>query len=71
MSDGSEHVARSLRALASMREAGPQDVVILAVKSHILPEIAPELGSLMGDDTVIVPMQNGLPWWYFQKHGGE
>jgi 2-dehydropantoate 2-reductase len=71
MSDGSEHLTRSLEATASMRETGPQDVVMLAVKTHILPEIAPELGNLLGDDTVILPMQNGLPWWYFQKHGGE
>ncbi len=71
MADGSDHVTRSLEAVASIRQAGPQDVVILAVKGHILAEIAPELGSLMGDDTIILPMQNGLPWWYFQKHGGE
>ena len=71
MVDGSDHVTRSLEAVASIRQAGPQDVVILAVKGHILAEIAPELGSLTGDDTVILPMQNGLPWWYFHKHGGE
>ncbi len=71
MADGSDHVTRSLEAVASIRQAGPQDVVILAVKGRILAEIAPELGSLMGDDTIILPMQNGLPWWYFQKHGGE
>ena len=64
-------MTRSLEAVASIRQAGPQDVVILAVKGHILAEIAPELGSLTGDDTVILPMQNGLPWWYFHKHGGE
>jgi len=71
MADGSEHVTRSLEAVASIRQAGPQDVVILAVKGHILAEIASELGSLMSDDTIILPMQNGLPWWYFHKHGGE
>ena len=71
MADGSDHVTRSLEVVASIRQAGPQDVVILAVKGHILAEIAPELGSLMGDDTIILPMQNGLPWWYFHKHGGE
>ena len=71
MADGSEHLTHSLQALASIREAGRQDVVILAVKSQVLPEIAPELDSLMGNNTVIVPMQNGLPWWYFHKHGGE
>ena len=71
MSDGSEHRTRSLEATASMRDVGPQDVVILAVKTQVLPVIAPQLGSVMNDETVILPMQNGLPWWYFQKHGGE
>ena len=71
MADGSEHHTRSLRASASIADAGPQDVVILAVKTHILPDIAPGLAALMHDDTVVLPMQNGLPWWYFQKHGGE
>lgn len=71
MADGSEHHTRALTAKASMRDAGPQDVVILAVKTHILPTIAPELASLLGEDTVILPMQNGLPWWYFHNHGGE
>lgn len=71
MADGSEHVTRSLEATASMREAGPQDVVILAVKTQVLATIAAELDSVLGDETVILPMQNGLPWWYFQKHGGE
>ncbi|NIM27854.1 MAG: 2-dehydropantoate 2-reductase [Gammaproteobacteria bacterium] len=71
MADGSEHVARSLEATADMRDPGPQDVVIIAVKTHSLAEVASGLVSLMGNDTVIVPMQNGLPWWYFHKHGGE
>lgn len=71
MADGSEHHARTLRAVAELRDAGPQDVVILAVKTQILPAIAGQLGHAMHEETVILPMQNGLPWWYFQKHGGE
>lgn len=49
---------------------GQQDVVILAVKAHQIAEVAPHLGSLLGDDTLIVALQNGIPWWYFQRHGG-
>jgi 2-dehydropantoate 2-reductase len=71
MADGQERLATKLRASARMHDAGSQDVVILAVKTQILPAIASQLGSLLHDDTVIVPMQNGLPWWYFEKHGGE
>lgn len=51
-------------------EAGPQDVVILALKAHVVPEIADRLAPLLGPDTTVVGAQNGLPWWYFYKHGG-
>jgi 2-dehydropantoate 2-reductase len=26
---------------------------------------------LFGPDTIVVPMQNGIPYWYFYKHGGD
>ncbi len=44
---------------------GPVDVVFLAVKAHSLPEIAPQLAPLMGPETTVVSLQNGIPWWYF------
>ena len=25
---------------------------------------------LYGPDTVVITAQNGVPWWYFHKHGG-
>ena len=71
MADGSEHHADSLNATASMKEAGEHDLVILAVKSQVLPEIASALPALFGAETMVMPVQNGLPWWYFFKHGGE
>ena len=43
---------------------GIQDVVFIAVKAPALPGIAPTLGSLIGPDTQIVPMLNGVPWWF-------
>lgn len=67
--DGSEHVAK-LKAVNKVADAGSQDVVILAVKAHFLDQVAREMDQLMGPDTVIVTVQNGLPWWYFHKHGG-
>ena len=50
---------------------GPADVVFLGVKAHHLPEIAPRLLPLFHDTTTVVSTQNGIPWWYFQRHGGE
>jgi 2-dehydropantoate 2-reductase len=68
--DGTEYVARELRSTASFVEAGPQDVVILAMKAHQVTPVAAEVGHLLHQGTVIVTMQNGIPWWYFQRHGG-
>ncbi|SMP63051.1 2-dehydropantoate 2-reductase [Noviherbaspirillum suwonense] len=71
MQDGTEHVASNVRATDSYDDAGVQDVVIVALKAHQLDAVADNIGKLVGPDTVIVTMQNGIPYWYFHKHGGE
>ena len=50
---------------------GPADVVFLGVKAHSLTALAPQLEPLFSSDTIVVSMQNGIPWWYFQSVGGE
>lgn len=59
------------RVTGSLESIGPSDVVFLGVKAHSLPDLAPRLRQLFGPDTVVVSTQNGIPWWYFQHHGGE
>ena len=49
----------------SLAEIGPADVVILGVKAHSLPALAPGLHHVLGPDTIVVSTQNGVPWWYF------
>jgi 2-dehydropantoate 2-reductase len=68
--DGTELVARSVAATADYTEAGPQDLVILAVKAHQVDAVAGEVPKLFGPNTVLVTMQNGIPYWYFHGHGG-
>ena len=69
--DGSEHVAAGVRAVQDMTEAGPQDYVLLALKAHQVPAVAREMRALFGPRTAVVTMQNGIPWWYFHRLGGE
>ncbi len=71
MDDGTEHVATNVKATNDYDEAGPQDMVILAMKAHQVEAVANDLPKLFGPDTTVVTMQNGVPFWYFQKHGGE
>ena len=68
--DGSEQVAREVKATNDYTAAGVQDVVVLAMKAHQLEAVVDDLPRLIGPDTLIVTMQNGLPFWYFQQHGG-
>ncbi len=71
MQDGSEHVAGKVKATSDYAEAGPQDLVILAVKAHQVIGVVDEVPKLLGPETVVVPMQNGIPYWYFYRHGGD
>jgi 2-dehydropantoate 2-reductase len=68
---GAEVSHARVHATANLADAGVQDLVLLTVKAHQVAPIAPHLDALMHEDTVIVPMQNGIPWWYFQRHGGD
>jgi len=69
--DGAELRTTGARAVASCSEAGPHDSVLLTVKAHQVAGVAGELRHLCHDATTIVTMQNGIPWWYFERHGGE
>ncbi|MGB3862798.1 MAG: 2-dehydropantoate 2-reductase, partial [Candidatus Aminicenantaceae bacterium] len=71
MQDGVEFVAREAKSTGNFEEAGQQDVVILGLKAHQIPEVAPDLPALFGPDTSVITVQNGIPWWYFQRYGGE
>src|SRR5690349_6986005 len=69
--DGTQVDARAGEATDRPAEAGPHDVVLLTLKAHQVGAIAPALQQLCHEATSIVTMQNGIPWWYFHKHGGE
>jgi 2-dehydropantoate 2-reductase len=46
------------------------DAVVLGVKAYSLPDLAPRIGRLLRPGAVVIAAQNGIPWWYFQGHGG-
>ena len=71
LEDGSEQTAAEVSGFEHTAEAGPQDVVLLAVKAHQVAAVAPQLEALCHAGTAIVTLQNGIPWWYFHQHGGE
>ena len=47
------------------------DAVFVTLKAHSVPAIAERLAANLDAGTAVVSAQNGIPWWYFQRHGGE
>ena len=49
---------------------GPQDFVVVTVKAPALPSVAAAIAPLLGPDTAVAFVMNGIPWWYYHAHGG-
>ena len=61
--DGEHHA--NLTATDNPAELGPQDAVFVTVKAPALPQVAAGIGPLLGRDTPVAFVMNGIPWWYF------
>lgn len=61
--------AVSIAASDSPAELGPQDLVVLTVKTTALPAIPASIAPLLGPDTVVLSAMNGVPWWFFHGLG--
>jgi len=70
LADGTEQAVSRVNATDNYLAAGPQDAVVLALKAHQVEAVASEVPKLFGPDTVVVTMQNGIPYWYFHRHAG-
>ncbi|WP_299685442.1 2-dehydropantoate 2-reductase [uncultured Tateyamaria sp.] len=68
--DGQDPVTVPVTASDTPSDLGPQDYVIVTLKAHSVPGVVGAMQPLIGPDTTIVSGVNGVPWWYFHKHGG-
>ncbi|HKT98352.1 MAG TPA: 2-dehydropantoate 2-reductase [Paraburkholderia sp.] len=68
--DGEEYVAK-VRCTNDPRELGVQDVVIITLKAHSVAGVIDAMQPLIGKHTAIVTGTNGIPYWYFYRHGGK
>ncbi|MEY9875384.1 2-dehydropantoate 2-reductase [Streptacidiphilus sp. MAP12-33] len=57
-------------APASVAALGEQDLVLVGVKAQSLPAALPAVTPLLGPETIVVPILNGVPWWFFEGFGG-
>ena len=65
--DSETLVATDTMATDDISSLDYQDLVLLTLKSHQIASVVDKLPHIIGPETVMVTMQNGIPWWYFQK----
>ena len=64
-----EHVVQP-RCTDNPVELGPQDFIIICMKAHSIAGVIDAMKPLIGPHTRVVTAVNGIPYWYFYKHGG-
>jgi 2-dehydropantoate 2-reductase len=70
LKEGGETIVARVEATDRIAEAGAADLIVLAVKAHQLTPIAADVAAIVAPATMVMTTQNGIPWWYFFKHGG-
>lgn len=68
-SGGQPEQRHAVRAEATPEAMGPQELVILTLKSQAIPTVVSTLGPLLAEQTPVLTLNNGLPWWYFLMPG--
>lgn len=63
--DGSFNVKP--RAEQDAARLGPQDAVIVTVKAPAVTSVAESIAPLLGPDTPVVFVINGIPWWWSEN----
>ena len=66
---GEERVAQ-VTCTDDPAELGPQDCVFVSLKAHAIPGVVDAMRPLLSNSTSVVTAVNGIPYWYFYKHGG-
>ena len=60
---GKEETAE-VRASDDPARLGTKDLLVIAVKAPALSEAVQRAGAMIGPDTLVMPMLNGVPWWF-------
>jgi 2-dehydropantoate 2-reductase len=64
MLSGDRRIVAPVRASDRPADLGPQDAVLVTMKSSGLAVLAGNVGPLLRADTPVAFVQNGIPWWY-------
>ncbi len=66
---GGQEIVTHPRCTNDPTELGVQDYVIVGLKAHQMAAAVPAMEPLLGNHTCVVTAVNGIPYWYFHRHG--
>jgi 2-dehydropantoate 2-reductase len=61
---GEQKITVPVRASDRPADLGPQDAVLVTLKASGQQALAHSIAPLLGPDTPVAFVQNGIPWWY-------
>jgi 2-dehydropantoate 2-reductase len=70
LSDAGNNEKVSVHVTDAPESLGQQDLVLVGFKAQDWPAGLSSVLPLVGPKTIVVPMVNGIPWWFFQGFGG-
>jgi 2-dehydropantoate 2-reductase len=68
--EAGEVLSAMVRASDRASDLGVQDLLVIALKGHALPAVAPLIRDMIGPETIVLPAMNGVPWWFLLGGGG-
>ena len=68
-----EYQLTPYRVVQDIAELEPQDLIFIATKSNALHQVTASIQQAVHAETVVIPLMNGLPFWYFyhQQNNGD
>jgi len=70
MDSNGERITVPITASDRPEALGPQDLIVVAVKSPALAAVAPAVKAMLAPHTKVLVAMNGVPWWFFDGLGG-
>src|SRR5262245_39266169 len=64
---GDKTIQGRVNASSQPTDLGVQDVVLVTLKANMLGNFADAAAPLLGPETAVAFVQNGIPWWYAKE----
>ncbi len=68
--EGERRETHRITASHDPRALPRADILLLGLKAHDLPANTALIEALLGQETLVLPAINGIPWWFFEGFGG-